>query len=85
MKYIVFDTQQDVDLANARWIKARAEAGIKDVSALSDLQITSKWCEGRQMLDGRFACPVPLMFKDDFGGAEIEVEEYDFPVNNIEL
>jgi hypothetical protein len=47
-------------------------------SLMIDPQITSKWADGRAMLDGRLACPVPPQWADEFGGIELGLEESDF-------
>jgi hypothetical protein len=70
MLYRVFDTEADVDAANARWRAA---------SDLDGDDTTQRWDTGRTMIDGRIACIVPTAFADAFGGLELELAETDFP------
>lgn len=84
MTYIVFDTQEEVCLANQNWNTARANTGIHDMrnGVPVDPEITTCWDIGREMLDGRFACQVPELFYDEFIGeigVELELTDEDFP------
>jgi len=89
MNYIVFNTSREVAEANGRWIYARALAPEFDRKQGTPVnpQITSAWDMGKETLDGRIACQVPTMWKDDFVadvGIEIILTEEDFPVVNGE-
>lgn len=77
MLYRVFDTQQDVENANANWMQARSNAGIRDCKLGIPVtpEITQIWDLGRELIDGRIACQIPTMFTDQFGGIEEEVSK----------
>lgn len=77
--YRIFNTQDEVDAANASWAAARESAGIHDIKDGRQLNpdITQRWSDGRATTDGKIACPVPDQWADAFGG--IEVESVEFP------
>ena len=83
MIYRVFADQEALTAANSAWMQARETAGTHDICRGMALnpEITSKWSDGRLMLDGRIACPIPTQWADAFGGVEVELTESDFPVN----
>ena len=82
MLYRVFDTQEKLDQANARWMQARTEAGACDCRMGNpvDPQVTNAWDNGRVMLNGKIACQIPDRWADEFGGTETELTDSDFPV-----
>ena len=85
MLYIVFNTQEQLNQANVRYMQARADAGIHDTKQGIELEpeVTSRWSNGREMLDGRLACPVPDKWVTEFkgeDGIELELTDEDFPV-----
>ena len=87
MLYRVFNSQQEVDEANVRWLTARHNAGVFDTKQgnIVNPEKTSGWDRGKLMLDGRIACEVPDNWKDEFGGLELELTEEDFPAIDSEV
>lgn len=73
----VFNSQTDLDAANARWVAARAAAGVHDLLCGVPLEpeVTERWSCGVTLPDGRIACPVPDRWAAEFGGDEIEADE----------
>lgn len=87
MLYRVFNNQAELDQANANWMQARANAGVHDckLGAPVDPETTARWSTGKEMLDGRLACPVPDNWADSFGGLELELTDEDFPTVESEV
>lgn len=83
MIYRIFNSQSEVDAANLRWIEKRSKDGIHDVLCGIELldNVTTGWDSGRILNDGRFACRVPDIFAEEFGGYEEEIDDISFVVS----
>ena len=81
MLYRVFNNTTEVAEANGRWLYARTQAPEYDrkLGVPVNPQITSAWDYGKETLDGRIACQVPVMWSTEFGGLELELTDTDFP------
>ena len=83
MIYRIFNSQSEVDAANLRWVARRNEEGIQDVLCGIKLldSITTGWDSGRLLNDGRFACQVPDVFAEEFGGYEEKIDDIELVIS----